>query len=327
MHKSVVDEYPEVWHYTTASGLQGILTSQQLWATDIFYLNDAEEFSGFFDRKLLQILEGAVSDGIGSVGKTAEGIKNINAAGGPEVVLRNLPGQLRDILRETTLKLEPYVASFCIPPEEDGEDGLLSQWRGYGPDGGFAIVFDTSALNKMLLEEWQRYFYTFGHMGNVDYFVDDPKEVKHAETLKWENDIRDIVASMITERNLHLAERLFEPILCLATRHKHRGFREESEVRISAVTSMIGISQDEARAPGDQRPMKPVHFTLRGGILVPYIALFERPAGEKAKLPIKKIVVGPHPEKTKRQKAIEKMLGQLDIAAKVVTSDIPFLGR
>lgn len=179
----------------------------------------------------------------------------------------------------------------------------------------------------MLIEEQKSYFYTFGHWGNVDYFVDDLKGEKHAETLKWENDIRNVIASMITERNPSLTENFFEPIVCLATRHQHRGFREEAEVRISVVTSMTGISQDDARSPSDKRPMKPVRFTLRGGILVPYIALFERPSGEKAKLPIKKIVIGPHPEKSKRQKAIEKMLSQLEITAEVVTSDIPFLGR
>lgn len=37
-------EPSELFHYTTADGLLGILTKQNLWATDVLYLNDASEF-------------------------------------------------------------------------------------------------------------------------------------------------------------------------------------------------------------------------------------------------------------------------------------------
>ncbi len=37
------DEY-DLWHYTTAEGLKGILSSQTLWVTDYRYLNDSSEF-------------------------------------------------------------------------------------------------------------------------------------------------------------------------------------------------------------------------------------------------------------------------------------------
>jgi hypothetical protein len=33
-----------LFHYTTAEGLYGILNSKRLWASHIFYLNDAMEF-------------------------------------------------------------------------------------------------------------------------------------------------------------------------------------------------------------------------------------------------------------------------------------------
>jgi uncharacterized Fe-S radical SAM superfamily protein PflX len=38
-------EIESIFHYTTAEGLKGILTSQTLWATDFRYLNDTEELS------------------------------------------------------------------------------------------------------------------------------------------------------------------------------------------------------------------------------------------------------------------------------------------
>ncbi len=38
-----------VYHYTTAAGLLGICTSKKIWATDIRYLNDSEEFQYTLD--------------------------------------------------------------------------------------------------------------------------------------------------------------------------------------------------------------------------------------------------------------------------------------
>jgi hypothetical protein len=34
-----------LYHYTTPDGLIGIVETQTLWATDVFYLNDSEEFA------------------------------------------------------------------------------------------------------------------------------------------------------------------------------------------------------------------------------------------------------------------------------------------
>ncbi len=267
-------------------------------------------------------------EGIKEACKTAEGLTFISAAGGQEVVEKDVPKQLLDALRAATLKLQVYVTSFCYTPSGPNfEDGFLSQWRGYGTDGGYAIVFDTQALNELLQDEQRRFIYSFGHWGDVDYYDDDAGvSVPHDERLEWEATIRKTIASLVVGQNLHPAEALFEPVISLATRHKHRGFREESEVRISAM-----IPNDEtikeARKAADYLPKKPVYFTPRGGVLVPHIALFERPDGGAARLPIKKIIVGPHPEKMKRKKSIEMLLGQLEIEAKVVASDIPYLGH
>lgn len=328
MHNSVIETHPQLWHYTTASGLYGILNSQQLWATHIHYLNDAEEFSGFFDRKLLHLLKEGVQEGIAEASKTPEGLKLIKKAGGKAELEKNVPQGLLSTLRETTLSFQVYITSFCSPSSQDSVDGLLSQWRGYGTDGGYAIVFDTNALNELFNEELRNYFYSYGLWGDVDYFDGvTGTGSAYEETLEWEANVRKAVADYLFKTNPNRAEAFFEPIFSLAMRHKHRGFREESEVRFSAVTSMNDRLPDGVRDVGDNRPKKVVHFIQRGGILVPYISLFERPNGEKARLPIQTIVVGPHPEKLKRKKAIEKLLDQLEIEAKVVTSDIPYLGR
>ena len=40
----MADEVPFLYHYTSLKGLRGILSTRQIWATDILYLNDSAEF-------------------------------------------------------------------------------------------------------------------------------------------------------------------------------------------------------------------------------------------------------------------------------------------
>jgi hypothetical protein len=36
----------KLWHYTSVKGFQEITTTKTIWATDIRFLNDSEEFTG-----------------------------------------------------------------------------------------------------------------------------------------------------------------------------------------------------------------------------------------------------------------------------------------
>lgn len=116
------------------------------------------------------------------------------------------------------------------------------------------------------------------------------------------------------------------PIVALAIRHKHRGFKEEREVRIAAVRSSKEIIR-AAKELGNVPLNKAVSFYPRSGVLVPYISLFDGIPAEERKLPIREIVVGPHPDKLKRQQAAQMLVDELEIEATVRVSDIPFLGR
>ena len=183
-------------------------------------------------------------------------------------------------------------------------------------------------LQKLLGEEEKAYFYSFAHWGNVDYFDDESNA--YEEVLEWENIIRETAADIAFEPDPNVFKEkvgaFFQPILALATRHKHGGFREESEVRITVFTTKNDNPPEDAREAGDNRKKKPICFRPHNGMLVPYISLFERIDAEVARLPIRKIIVGPHPDKLKRQKSVEKLLDQLNIEAIVETSKIPYLG-
>lgn len=114
-----------LYHYTTAQGLQGILESRAIWATDIHYLNDYTELVDSKER-LLEIMRSlAAKPGRGHRILAQQFVARIENEQWPD--LRAKPSG-------------PFVSCFC-----SGGD-LLSQWRGYG-QGGYALGFRRSAID------------------------------------------------------------------------------------------------------------------------------------------------------------------------------------
>jgi hypothetical protein len=118
----------EISHYTDATGLHGIITSGQLWATHINYLNDLQEF-----RYARQII-GRVLD---EYARRAEGVEL-------QQRLTKLRGACEANFAHWENNVDPYVVCFC----EDGN--LLSQWRAYGANGsGFSLQFTPTRLETL----------------------------------------------------------------------------------------------------------------------------------------------------------------------------------
>lgn len=229
MPATIVETYPTLWHYTTAAGLEGILKSQQLWATNIRYLNDDEEFRGFFERKLPTLLKTGINSGITNLESSR--LKDmLKIAGDIDGIKHTFFEALHTALKTVTLQHEAYITSFCYTPSgADSEDGLLSQWRGYGHDGGYAIVLDTTDLNELIKREHEQYKYPFLNFSDVDYhyenWVNDSN--RYEETIAWERIVQEKVSQMVVDSDfIKHAEDIFIPILSLAIRHKHHGFKE-----------------------------------------------------------------------------------------------------
>jgi DUF2971 family protein len=111
-----------LFHYTSFEGLTGILSSGQLWATDLRYLNDTSEFEysrTFAINKLHEIEERRRGTSLIPV----------------------LSATIRAIQE---LKRPLFAVSFAV-----GGD-LLSLWRGYcRPGNGFAIAFSRRRLEQL----------------------------------------------------------------------------------------------------------------------------------------------------------------------------------
>jgi hypothetical protein len=101
-----------LYHFTRQAGFLGIVRDGRLWASQIHYLNDSEEFMHAW--RLLD--ERIPKDGAG------EGLRSLLSV-------------------DRSLKHHVCVVSFSA------RDDDLSQWRGYGGFGdAYSIGFDTAAL-------------------------------------------------------------------------------------------------------------------------------------------------------------------------------------
>ena len=108
-----------IYHYTNAAGLQGIVASGQLWATDYRFLNDSSEFR----------------DGISLLGQELALQRSII-----ESYFDSWP-LIEDLIRYAG---QDNYTAMVFSLTTDGD--LLSQWRGYNNGKGFAIGFNTDHL-------------------------------------------------------------------------------------------------------------------------------------------------------------------------------------
>jgi len=109
-------DLPEIlYHYTSQTGLKGMLNEKTIWASKIHYLNDSKEFAlalGLASDELDRRIKAATSQGDGS---------------------------RLELLRDTIYTIEGVNTCVCCFSELEDD---LSQWRGYGGgDAGFSVGF------------------------------------------------------------------------------------------------------------------------------------------------------------------------------------------
>ena len=228
-------------------------------------------------------------------------------------------------------KIEPYVTSFCTADNDEVQQhGLLSQWRGYGQDGGYALVFDTSKLVSLMKQEHEKWGYQL--------FAADVVYSPRADEKLWDEKFREEMGEDIDKisagirdfmktNSVQYLDNTYDPLVSCACRYKHWGFHEEKEVRIVAI-----LHPREVLAEHKARELFPKekdrHYFARGGMLAPCIHLFDGiTQSPDNPLPIKGIMVGPHRDQNKRQYAVENLLRQYQLNIPVSVSEIPYAGN
>lgn len=212
--------------------------------------------------------------------------------------------------------------SFCRHEEgtQAFEHGLLSQWRGYAEAGGFAIEFDEGKLDTLLKAETLKFAYAGTKSADVRY--EKFEEVFDPDTYKG------LAGAMILEVFDHAGidvsavtgrtniDEVMAAYVQSAPFLKHWGFGEEREYRIVVVCIRPSkIPEGETRTP------KRIKFRHRNGLIVPYIEQFET---STQRIPIKSIIVGPHPAQDKQAEAVAMALESEGMDASIRPSEIPY---
>jgi hypothetical protein len=176
-----------IGHYTSLSGLVGILESNCLHATSFDASNDhleltagraavekicreiAQEFPvGFSPSDKSEFLEADEA--------FQEMVRQSSAENVAEVVFRSL---------QTVLN--PFICCFSkIEEESEKTDGDLTQWRSYSSDDGALIKFDPEKLNSAIDAEYDNFHFGFLRTGDVSYdFNDAVRTIEpHRDTIK-----------------------------------------------------------------------------------------------------------------------------------------------
>jgi hypothetical protein len=240
-----------LYHYTGAGGLLGIVEEQQPWASNAAFLNDSSELV-YIREVLAEVgqelrakydVHADISAYAASPGRWPASQRRAAVAISMLESAPTFPGGLFDV----------YVACFSA----DGD--LLSQWRGYPPDGGGYALGLRSArlltggglLRRVIYDrETQRRLLS----GLISPVVD---AVASADALVDEHET-DPLQLLIPEHFAAVSTSVIECGFCF----KHPGFKEESEWRL-----VILRPRDSKYRPTAPPPL--VRATPTG--LLPYI--------------------------------------------------------
>lgn len=250
-----------IYHYTTVSGLIGIITSRELWASDCQFLNDGTELS--YARKIF----------------FAE-VKKLNL----KKTLFEDADTWYSVPGPSLERFRMFIACFC----EDSD--LLSQWRGYGTDQGYALGFDIAQLKSLDLGEISPVQY--GIKNPLEYFAQEldaaTRPSAHPGIAEWHN-------SEFLLRRLALV--------------KHPGFAEEREWRALKQIPVYDLKDQSTATQFRSSPMGPIAY-----LVIPFPPEC-----------LREIIIGPGSHTKTRKAAVQDMLqyrGFQDV--KVRVSKIPF---
>lgn len=305
-----------LFHYTTATGLIGILTSAQMWSTAYYCANDESELSTgqgvltpLFRKATYKLIE--------------ETDPRVSIFGNRGVDITHYAVHFEQSIAAMALSsLCTYMTCFFRPTsEEDFLHGLLSQWRGYGTDGGYVLHFSRKklleAIDRSVAADELNY-----DLQDVHYSVENPLKQEllgHSDAfLKALMAHLDELAQPLdfnkkTMRNpiAGLPGGPFEAFLNYLVHTKNKHFAEERETRLT-------LTQLVARTGGNL----PVQYFNRAGLVVPY-----------TQTPIKTfnvldslewVVVGPGPRLKSRFKSVNQMIQHTGRKIYVRASHIPF---
>lgn len=277
-----------IYHYTSPEGLEGILTSNSLHFTNIYFLNDKSEmiYTHELLKKILPDLQNEINP---------ELLQEINKRA-DYVTCSNYYNEESEVL----FREDFYIASFSTDSDN------LALWNNYTKNDnkiGYNIAFDV-----LKLIEFVKFF--------------DEEKIFEGSLVCYDPDKqKNLITEQIREANIYYTEEnkqgilkeLFENFITDSLFFKHPSFAIENEFRI--IWSNLSHIGD-----------KNLNFKIRGGLYVPYkqLPLPKRGIFKKPDDVINEIGVSPTAPKELLQYSLKKLLNKTNHHfLKIRYSDIP----
>lgn len=314
-----IPEYPNdaIFHYTNADGLLGILSSGNMWSTAYFTTNDATEMDTG-EGVLTQIVKEHTHQ------LQRENHEYVDVFRRRGVDIHEYANKFENFLLSFTMGfLCFYITCFYrVKSKADFNDGLLSQWRGYGSNGGYALQFSRTKLMEWTEETRRNNKQYDCSLNDVHYNVDNPikNDVLEYEELfldaymKFLNNMLKLNLNKQTNINsiiplTDLFGGALKSFLFYRLLTKNRHFSEERECRMSI---LVDQSFDG------------VQYFNRNGLIVPYI---KTPQPSISFLNcIESIIVGPGAYQDVRRWSVAHLIQSHKLGIDVRLSSIPYNG-
>ncbi len=312
----------EIAHYTTEQGLAAILSTKKLWATHWRFLNDLSETQHGID--IINDIHRATLDSMPDQNILRKRLEQE----GPQF-LKNLWFKC---ISPNGKDPEFFMTSFSKIFEKDKskDDGILSQWRSYGDNGGFAIVFSREGLRKSYYlyskkcethaGEEQKYGCPECQKFIIAHTLDDtiyPVNILEVKEENYKNALEIIrywapalIKSDVKKFSSETIDAWVKAIILLITTIKHPGFNEEKEVRFACLNRV-------ERPGGGYHLESPYKVVMKNN--APRLEIDFQPET------IKRIIIGPQPNQDQKELAVRYYLESNGYeGVDVVKSSIPY---
>ncbi|MCX5572314.1 DUF2971 domain-containing protein [Kaistia nematophila] len=310
----------ELYHYTSLAGLMGIVNSGTLHASHIDFLNDRKEMAYADD-----VMRPTIREEFRTRFLELQNAGLMNDNFDMDWLCDKETDTFFRVISEVSNRYSPiFICSFCRTDDPYiAENGLLSQWRGYG-GGGVSIVFDEYELKTLVEAQLSKFKLAVTSFENIIYgkeshrFTEVEADLdlfrRAVPTLMEHTMSKALGKKVVFEGEKVEIDDLYLPYANVKPILKHPAFFEERETRIVVAVARNKFSKKSSLKKKD------IKFKLRDNYLLPYIVLEKK----GRKLPIKRVIVGPSVEPLRRKASVDLLLSENGYDVPVTVSEIPF---
>lgn len=290
--KEIPADAPELFHYTDAGAFLGVTQHKTVWMSNINYQNDAEEYYYIFKRT-------------------------------EEILRQKYPGLMSDNYTLLPARIST-VFTFSLSQKQD----MLSQWRGYCPDGGFCLSFNKEHLNAAIKREDMVVAKCIYNLAEQEEFIINniigftPDEYQESQPDGGGNvsgDARMRIHYLFKKIHTHLDQAA--PLL------KHPSFSEEEEWRIfksiDHSTDDLGLARAIRHYPPHE--ISQIKFRQKKSLLIPYIEFKLEEVAAPITNHISEVIVSPTPHKNLALESCNALLKLSECSMNAKNSKIPYV--